>query len=137
MNKTLCHRGVVGSIDGKHLKINIVQSSACGGCKAHDLCHSAESKVRHVDVYTSHPELYTIGQEVTLEGTHADARLAAMVAYGIPLLLLVLTLAIMLALTFSEAISSIAALAVVAFYYTFVACFMRGYLQRRLSFTLK
>ena len=137
MNKTLCHRGVVDRIDGKHIKIKIVQSPACGGCRAHDLCNSAESRVRQVDVYTSTPEIYSIGQEVTLEGRHADARLAAMVAYGIPLLLLVMTLVVMLVLKFSEAISSVAALAVVASYYTFVACFMRGYLQRRLSFTLK
>ena len=137
MDKTICHRGVVSAIRGEHIQITIVQNAACGDCRARDLCHSAESKERQIDIYTPNPQAYSIGQEVTLEGRHADAHLAATIAYGLPLALLVVALVVALQLHCSEAVASLVALGTVAAYYAFVAMFMRGYLQRRLSFSIK
>lgn len=137
MNSTICHRGVVSAIRGEHIQITIVQSAACGGCRARDLCHSAESKERQIDIHTSRPQAYRVGQEVTLEGRHADARLAALIAYGLPLVLLVVALSVALQCGLSETISSLVSLGVVAVYYAAVAMFMREYLQRRLSFSIK
>lgn len=137
MNKTICRNGVVSGIKGNSLQITIIQSTACGGCRARELCNSSESKERHVSVHVSNPSDYTIGQELVLEGRHADARLASVVAYGLPLVVLIAVLIVCLQLQMSEALSSVVALAAVALYYVIVAMFMRGYLQRRLSFDIR
>ena len=51
MRNKISHSGVIDRIDGGHVKVRIVQTSACAACKVAGYCNAAESKEKIVDVY--------------------------------------------------------------------------------------
>ena len=101
------------------------------------MCSSAEAKEKVVDVLTPDAARYGVGQEVVLQGQLSDGRMAAIIAYGLPLLLLLPTLFISIYLTGSETQGALWSLLVVALYYLFVYLFLRKRLQQRFSFRIK
>ena len=137
MEHIIKHNAMVKAIDGQRLIVTIVQSSACAGCAARTMCNSAESKQKDVEVTIPHSETYRVGQEVVLEGRLSDGRYAALIAYGLPLLLLIPVLFVVIQLTGSETQGALWALASVAVYYIVVFLFFRQRLQQRFSFEIK
>ena len=137
MVQTISHEAVVKAVDTECVRVTIVQSSACAGCAAKQMCNSAEAKEKDVDVFTSDAASYRVGEHVVLEGRLSDGRKAALVAYGIPLVLLLLALFIGIALMESEALGAVCALAVVALYYAIIYIFFRKRLQQQFSFCIK
>ena len=135
-NQVISHQGVVKTIEGEHVRVSILQASACSGCAARQMCSSAEAKVKEVDILAPDAHRYRVGQEVMLEGRLSDGRMAAMIGYGIPLLLLILVLLVSVHLTNDERWAALWALLSVAFYYAFVYLFLRQRLQQRFSFQL-
>ena len=59
------HRGVVEKVEGAHVTVRIIQTSACAACSAKGLCNASESKEKQIDVYETNPS-YQIGEEVVL-----------------------------------------------------------------------
>ena len=128
MTQSIHHEGIVKQIDGNHILVTIMQLSACSGCAAKSMCNSAESKEKDVDVYS--------GQRVAVVGRLSDARLAAVLAYGLPLLLLVVVLLLLLHFAANETIAALGCLATVAAYYLILYLFFRRHLQSQFSFDL-
>jgi len=87
MNQKITHAGVVDSIDGRHIKVRIVQQAACASCKVAAHCNASEAKEKLIDVYTNDNTL-RIGQEVTVSTSGKAVRHAILLGFGIPLLLL-------------------------------------------------
>lgn len=137
MIETISHEAVVKAVDNEHVLVTIVQSAACSGCAARKMCNSAEAKEKDVEVSTPEAPLYQVGQKVILEGRLSDGRRAAIIAYGLPLLLLLPVLFIVIRLTGSETTGAIAALLTVALYYIIVYLFFRKKLQHTFSFRIK
>ena len=133
----ITHEGVVKSVDNECVHVTILQSSACGGCAAKALCASAEAKEKVVDVLTADAAAYRVGQKVVLEGRLSDGRRAAIIAYGLPLLLLLPVLFIATRLTNSETAGALWALGSVVLYYLVVFLFFRSRLQHTFSFRIK
>ncbi|MCM1312658.1 MAG: SoxR reducing system RseC family protein [Bacteroides sp.] len=88
------HRGIIESIEGCHVRVKIVQSSACSLCQAKSLCASAESKEKLIDLYASDASSYNIGEEVTVYGSASMGRDAVIFAFVIPLVLIIAWLAV-------------------------------------------
>ena len=44
MSDKINHSGVVETVDGEHLRVRILQTSACSACKVAGHCSAAESK---------------------------------------------------------------------------------------------
>jgi len=133
----ICHTGRVKAIDGRHVFVTILQSSACSGCAAKKMCNSAEAKEKDVDIFTSDAASYRVGEEVVLEGRLSDGRKAALVAYGLPLVLLLMALVLAIKLTGNETLGAMVALGTVLLYYAIVFLFFRGKLQQSFSFRIK
>ena len=136
-NQIISHDGVVQSVEGECVCVRILQSSACAGCAAKQMCSSAEAKEKLVEVLTPDASRYRVGQEVVLEGRLADGRRAAIIAYGLPLLLLLPALFVSTWLSGSETQGALWALLTVVLYYLVVYLFFRRRLQSRFSFRLK
>ena len=136
-NEVITHDGVVKSVEGERVCVTILQSSACAGCAAKSMCSSAEAKEKEVDVLTSEAATYRVGQKVVLEGRLSDGRRAAIIAYGLPLLLLLPVLFIAIRFTGSDTIGALCALAAVALYYAVIFLFFRDRLQQTFSFHIK
>ena len=49
-NNTIKHLGIVENIQGSHLSVRIVQTSACAACGAKGHCSSADSKDKIIDI---------------------------------------------------------------------------------------
>ena len=130
------HRGIVEKVDGSHIVVRIVQTSACSACSAKGLCNASESKEKQIDVYEVNPS-YQIGEEVMVCGTTSMGMRAVLLAFGVPLLILVLALGVSMKLTSEDALlsSGIALVSVVPYYIAIYFC--KDKLNRTFSFTIE
>ncbi len=117
MAQDIRHEGIVDSVDGQTVIVRITQSSACGGCQARNICNAAESKDKLVEVEYSGAESLSPGQTVTVAAGERMGMTAVMLAFGLPVLLLIIALVAAMALTGSEKIGAVASLAVLVPYY--------------------
>ena len=130
------HRGVVEKVEGAHVTVRIIQTSACAACSAKGLCNASESKEKQIDVYETNPS-YQIGEEVVLCGTTSMGMRAVLLAFGVPLLIVMIALGLSMKLTDDDALlsSTIAVLSVVPYYIVIYAC--KEKLNRTFSFTIE
>ena len=130
------HRGIVEKVDGSHIVVRIVQTSACSACSAKGLCNASESKEKQIDVYEANPS-YQIGEEVMVCGTTSMGMRAVLLAFGIPLIILVLALGVSMKITGEDALlsSGIALVSVVPYYIGIYFC--KDKLNRTFSFTIE
>ena len=130
------HRGVVEKIEGTHVVVRIVQTSACSACSAKGLCNASESKEKQIDVYGVQAS-YRIGEEVVVCGTTSMGMRAVLLAFGVPLLILLLALFVTMRITDGDALLSafVALLAVMPYY--LLVYFMKDKLDRTFSFTIE
>ena len=130
------HRGIVEKIEGSHVVVRIVQTSACSACSAKGLCNASESKEKQIDVYEVNPS-YRIGEEVVLCGSTSMGMRAVLLAFGIPVLLLLAALFITMRVTDGDALlSSIVALLAVIPYYL-VIYLMKDKMNKTFSFVIE
>ena len=130
------HRGIVEKVEGSHIVVRIVQTSACAACSAKGLCNASESKEKQIDVYEVNAS-YRIGEEVVLCGTTSMGMRAVFLAFGIPMLLLLVALFVTMRVTDGDAlVSSLVALFAVVPYYL-VIYFMKDKLNKTFSFTIE
>ena len=130
------HRGIVEKVEGSHVVVRIVQTSACAACSAKGLCNASESKEKQIDVYEVNAS-YRIGEEVVLCGTASMGMRAVFLAFGIPMLLLLVALFVTMRVTDGDAlVSSLVALFAVVPYYL-VIYFMKDKLNKTFSFTIE
>ena len=130
------HRGIVEKVEGSHVVVRIVQTSACAACSAKGLCNASESKEKQIDVYEVNAT-YRVGEEVVLIGTTSMGMCAVALAFGVPLLLLILALFVTMRVTDGDAlVSSLVALLAVVPYYL-VIYFMKDKLNKTFSFTIE
>jgi sigma-E factor negative regulatory protein RseC len=130
------HRGIVEKVEGSHVVVRIVQTSACAACSAKGLCNASESKEKQIDVYEMNAS-YRVGEEVVLIGTTSMGMRAVALAFGVPLLLLILALFVTMRVTDGDAlVSSLVALLAVVPYYL-VIYFMKDKLNKTFSFTIE
>lgn len=136
MTDLIKHRGIVEKVDGSHVVVRIVQTSACSSCSAKGLCNASESKEKQIDVYELNAS-YKIGEEVVLCGTTSMGMQAVFLAFGIPVFILLITLFLSMKITDGNALlSSMVSLLVVIPYY-FVLHFMKNRLSKKFSFIIE
>ena len=107
------------------MTVQIQQQSACSGCHARDLCVSSERREHQLQLKT-YGQHFSIGEQVLVVARRSVGRLAVLLAFVLPLLLLVLTLSIaQTLLALSEATAVLVAIGLLSLYYLVL------YTQRR------
>lgn len=130
------HRGIVEKVEGTHVVVRIVQTSACASCSAKGLCNASESKEKQIDVYESNPS-YRIGEEVVLCGSTSMGMRAVGLAFGVPLLILIAALFVTMRVTDGDAfLSAVVALLAVVPYYLMVYL-MKDKLNKTFTFVIE
>ncbi len=125
------HEGVVSSVNGRALKVEIVSNSACASCHARGQCLSSlDSAVRVMDVTAPDGEKYDVGERVHLSITGRSGMLAVTMCYIVPLALCIVTLALLVSYGVSEGVSAAISLAVVAVYMLILFIFRRSIAQK-------
>ena len=137
MNNTIKHKGIIDTVCNTHVTVRIVQSSACASCKVASHCNASESKEKLVDVWvTDSDRQWSIGEEVTVCAENRVVAKAMVYSFGIPFLLMFLTLVVSLQLGASEWLGALLALAVLPPYY-FILYLFRSRLKREIVFTIE
>ena len=60
MANTIKHQGIVENINGSHVMVRIVQTSACAACSAKGHCASADTKEKMIDVISNDASSYPV-----------------------------------------------------------------------------
>ncbi len=137
MKDIIDHLGIVESMEDKHVRVRIVQSSACSGCHAKSLCASAESKEKIIDIWEADTERLDVGDEVRVCASLSMGRNAVVLAFIVPLVLMVVWMVVaLLVLHLSELAAIGGVLAVLLIYYIGIGA-MRNRLKRTFSFWIE
>ncbi len=136
MADTIKHQGIVENINGSHLQVRIVQTSACASCSIKGHCTSADTKEKLIDVTDIHADAYRPGDNVWVVGTLSMGMQAVLLAFVLPLVLLVVALFVLIDAWNDELMAVGGAALLMAAYY-FILWLNRNKLKKRFSFTVQ
>ena len=136
MSGKISHSGIVESIGGGCVRVRILQASACAACKVAGHCHVSEVKEKLVDVRCADSAAYQTGQEVVVYATRDVARLALLLGFVLPFVLLLGVLVVVLRLTGNEGVAALSALGSLVPYYLLLWLF-RDRVGRYVSFQIE
>jgi sigma-E factor negative regulatory protein RseC len=129
------HEGFVAEVNPQHIKVRIVNESACASCHAKGSCTAADLQDKLVDVYQNESS-FEIGQKVMLLGKKSLAPKAVLLAYIYPIILMLTVLIVSFYLTNNELLAGGLALAILVPYYAIIYA-NKNKLKRTFSFTIK
>ena len=132
-NNTIKHLGIVENIQGSHLSVRIVQTSACAACSAKGHCSSADKIIDIIDTAASS---YQVGEKVMVVGETSMGMMAVVLAFVLPFVLLIFSLFLLMAWIENELYAALLSLAVLIPYY-FVLWLNKMRLKQQFSFTIK
>ena len=136
MTNIIEHRGTVENINGSHIQVRIVQTSACSTCSIKGHCNASESKEKLIDVYDQNATDFYIGQNVKVMGTTSMGMQAVILAFGVPFIVLFITLYTTMQITDNELVSALVGLASLIPYYI-ILYINKGRLRKKFSFDIK
>lgn len=138
MNDNIKHLGIVESIDGPHVRVKILQSSACSSCSVKGHCNVSETKEKLIDIFDEEKAgCCSIGQQVMVCGTTSMGMKAVFLAFVLPFLILLTALFVTMRVTDGdEAISALVSLCTLIPYYILIYLF-RNKISRTFSFTIE
>ena len=135
-NNTIKHLGIVENIQGSHLSVRIVQTSACAACSVKGHCSSADSKDKIIDIIDTAAASYQVGENVMVVGDTSMGMQAGALAFIIPFVLLIFSLFLFMALIEIELYAALLSLAVLVPYY-YILWLNKTRLKQKFSFTIK
>ncbi len=114
---TIVHQGEIVGIEAGYVDVRVWQASACSTCAAAQLCKSSESKEKVMRVPVSDASTHSNGETVRL---YIDVRLglqATLLAYVVPLVLIVAELVAVNQLGGSDGMAALGCLSILVTYY--------------------
>ncbi|MBO6222462.1 MAG: SoxR reducing system RseC family protein [Bacteroidales bacterium] len=129
------HDGVVSEVTASGYRVSIVSKSACAGCHAKGLCSAAEMADKIIDVKSSGPEVFKVGDKVTVNMEESMGMRAVWLVYAIPAVILVTFLLYLQRLGASELTTGLSVLGAIAVYFVILYLF-RKKIGRHFNFTI-
>lgn len=113
----ICREGIIRAINGDEISVEVIVSSACSGCHAKSICIPSDRRKEVITVKNTRREEYRVGETVELLLETSAGNRAVVLAYLLPLLVLLVFLFGCYALTGKELLSvGIAVLGVIVYY---------------------
>ena len=135
MSESINHNGIIEKIDGDTAYVRIIQQSACSGCHAQSMCAASESKVKIIEVPDNSGK-FTVNENVLLCGRSSLGLQAVLLAFILPLLIVVAAIVTGTSMQWEETTSGLTGLLLLVPYYC-ILYFFRFKFKRRFIFTLK
>ena len=123
MEKKVCKEGIVRKLEGSKVWVEIVVSSACGGCAAKSLCNISEKKNEIVEAENFTGEEFAVGETVQIQMQETQAHRAVVIGYLFPFIVLIVGLFGCYAVTHIEWLSALVAFGLTAIYYLILKMF--------------
>jgi len=130
------HKGTVISVTEQQVLVEIINRTACAGCRAKTLCSLSEQKEKQIAIASLPGQSWSIGEEVIVSLKTSLGFRAVLLMYLLPLLVLLTVLFTLSSLGVSELITGLAALVAPAFCYLVVWLF-RDRIGRKYVFVLE
>ena len=135
MANTIKHQGIVENINGSHLQVRIIQTSACASCSIKGHCSSADTKEKLIDVTDDNVSSYQPGDRVWVIGELSMGVMAVLLAFILPFLVLICSLFIFMAIWNDELGSALCSLALLIPYY-YILWLNKSRLGKKFSFSI-
>jgi sigma-E factor negative regulatory protein RseC len=116
--ETISHEGIVTKITDDELEIKILAQSACAACHAKSACSMGDQQEKILTVPKPKGQTFTLLQKVNVTMAIGQGNKAAVLAYLIPILLLLAVLFVCLGLGISEGLSALISIVALIPYYT-------------------
>ena len=133
--ETISHEGVVSKITDDELEIKILAQSACAACHAKSACGMGEQAEKILTVPRPKGKDFAIGQKVNVRMAIGQGNKAAVLAYLIPILLLLAVLFACLGLGVNEGLSALISIVTLVPYYI-VLYLKRDKLRKQFDYTI-
>lgn len=134
--ETISHEGVVTRITDDNLEIKIISQSACAACHAKSACGMGEQAEKILTVPKPEGREFQPFQKVNVVMAINQGNRAAVLAYLIPIVILLAVLFICLGLGLSEGLSALIGIAALAPYYA-ILYFQRDKLRNRFEYRIE
>ena len=135
----IIHEGKIVAIDANSIEVEIVNKSACATCHAKGVCGASDEQVRIICIpqtIATATAGYQVGDNVKLVLSATLGMKAVILAYGLPLLVLLAAILIFSALGIEQLYVGLLSLAAVVVYYIIFAIF-RDKLEREFVFSIE
>ena len=136
MSESINHNGRIEKIEGDTIFVRIIQQSACSGCHAKGMCSASDQKEKVIEVNDPNSDRFHINEEVTLCGQSSLGLQAVLLAFVLPLIIVVAAIVAGTYLQWDETTSGLTVLLLLVPYYC-ILYFLREKLKRKFIFTLK
>ena len=134
--ETISHEGVISKITDDELEIKILAQSACAACHAKSACGMGEQAEKILTVPRPKGKDFAIGQKVNVRMAIGQGNKAAVLAYLIPILLLLAVLFACLGLGVNEGLSALISIVALVPYYI-VLYLKRDKLRKQFDYTIE
>ncbi len=134
-NETISHEGIVTKITDDELEIKILAQSACAACHAKSACGMGEQAEKTLIVPRPKDRDFALMQKVNVTMAIGQGNMAAVLAYLVPIILLLAVLFICLGLGLGEGISAlISIVALIPYYIVLYLC--RDKLKKKFEYII-
>jgi sigma-E factor negative regulatory protein RseC len=133
---TVEHLGVISAISRNLIRVNIVQESACGHCKAKGSCSISEFSEKTIDITSPQTNSYRVGEEIRVVLEQSLGIKALGLGYLLPFLVLLIILVTLISFGINEGLAGILSIASLGPYYLGLWLY-RDNLKKEFSFKIK
>ena len=134
--ESISHEGIVTKITDDELEIKILAQSACAACHAKSACGMGEQAEKILTVPRPKNKDFELNQKVNVKMAIGQGNKAAVVAYLIPIMLLLAVLFTCLGLGLSEGLSALTSFVTLIPYYI-VLYLRRDKLKQQFEYSIE
>ena len=131
----ISHEGVVTKITDEELEIKILSQSACAACHAKSACGMGEQAEKILTVPRPKSKDFALMQRVNVRMAIGQGNKAAVLAYLIPILLLLAVLFVCLGFGLNEGLSALIAIVALIPYYI-ILYLLRDKLKQKFEYII-
>lgn len=134
--ETISHEGIVTKINDDELEIKILAQSACAACHAKSACGMGEQAEKILTVPKPKKQNFTLNQKVNVKMAIGQGNKAAVLAYLIPIVLLLAVLFVCLGFGMNDGLSALVSIVALIPYYI-ILYLKRDKLKRQFEYTIE
>lgn len=127
----LQHSGMVTAVFSDRVTVMVEHDSSCDACNIRNACRMTRPEYNEVLVYTERAGLYSVGDRVFLKESKRMGANAVLIAFGIPLFIVIFALVFTVVCSCSELLAISVSIGLLATYY--LALY---FLKRFVAFTV-
>ena len=134
--ETISHEGIVTKISDDELQIKILAQSACAACHAKSACGMGEQAEKILTVPRPKDKDFALNQKVNVRMAIGQGNKAAVLAYLIPIILLLAVLFVCLGLGLNDGLSALISIVALIPYYI-ILYLKRNKLKNKFSYIVE